>query len=509
MVTPSTPIEVNAPSALQDAIISFITKLVEAPADTAVQDIQVQWQEAWESFAHKAPSTRASYTSYYRNAIRDNLGREHIALKVVRPLDTDEREGRKQTARVSGKGSGRMPRRQEDIEAFVGKVNELWNERSKALKTLGVNKADQEFSAKLTPIWKNEIDDLRKRLTINSMASAIAEYRRALRNANLDDELIFAVVSTPEDVTAARRKDYLNSVVSRNHALIPFPKWHELLEAAEAVLPEPPGIWRTLEDDAKEYARSVSREAAVQIGVALQLLTGRRSYEVFCCGSFAPAPIEMDYGDTHAMSGATVGKAYSNWNLLFSGQAKTRGRAGTRFEEEFLIPVLAPAKTVLFAFLVMRNSPDGKEWPELTNAEFRQELTMPNTARGIQPSIKNDLYGPFWPSPPLNMPPANLSLYNIDSQNIRSLYAEIADTHFRRSNMSKVAFLSAILGHGKEDMQTAHSYMRYVLTDIKDKALVQRSKSRLVQKIIADYDVRHQMEPTVPEVKKTKKKTKS
>lgn len=509
MVTPVTPIEVKAPGALQEAIISFIQKLIDAPEDTAVQDIQAMWQEAWDSFAQKAPSTRASYTSYYRNAIRDNLGRENIALTVVRPLDTDERDGRVQTARESQKSSGRMPRRQEDIEAFVGKVTELWKERSEIVKSTDVKKADLAFTTKLTPIWKNEIDDLRQRLTINSMASAIAEYRRALRAANLDDDLIFTVVSTPDDVTAARRKGYLNSVVSRNHALIPFPKWHEVLEAAEAVLPEPPGIWRTLEDDAKEYARSVSRAEAVKIGVALQLLTGRRSYEVFCCGSFAPAPIEMDYGDAHTASGATVGKAYSNWNLLFSGQAKTRGRAGTRFEEEFLIPVLAPAKTVLFAFLVMRNSPDGREWPELTNSEFRQELTLPNTARCIQPSIKNDLYGPFWPSPPINTPPANITLYNIDSQNIRSLYAEIADTHFRRSNMSKVAFLSAILGHGKEDMHTAHSYMRYVLTDIKDKALVQRSKSRLIQKIIADTAARFQMEPSVTEGKRAKRKTKS
>lgn len=321
-----------------------------------------------------------------------------------------------------------------------------------------------------------------------------------MRQAGFDDDLVLDVVKAPENATETRRQDYLDRIVERNNTLISFAEWHELLSHVDSLLPEPTGSWSRLEQEAKQLADKLDKKAATEIGVALLLITGRRSFEVFCQGEFEPAPIELDYGSINEQTGVTLGKAYHNWQLIFSGQAKTRGRAGTKFDTGYVIPVLAPAKTVYFAHMALKFSESGKEWAEMTSQQFRHDMLIPNTERCLLPFYRSAIYAPFWPEAPISATRTEMEAYSLTNHNIRSLYTEIADVNFRRKNMSKNAFMSQILGHGKEDLASSHSYMRYNLPDVKPQALGKRVKSRLVQKIIDENEKRHNITPTPPAV---------
>ncbi|QIB41248.1 hypothetical protein G3A56_25670 (plasmid) [Rhizobium oryzihabitans] len=82
-------------------------------------------------------------------------------------------------------------------------------------------------------------------------------------------------------------------------------------------------------------ASDISRTRAVEIGVALGILTGRRPFEIFCQGVFSPLPI---MADPTTNTEHTRGRGYETWRVLFSGQAKTRGNEGRNSTSRFRSP---------------------------------------------------------------------------------------------------------------------------------------------------------------------------
>ncbi|MCV9909590.1 telomere resolvase [Brucella sp. HL-2] len=489
------PYSLPANKKVANLIISFMNTLIAQDNDYESDVVEALWLEVWnDHIAAKSPSTRSSYTSFFRNAIRDQFGRDHPALDVIRPLESKYTERTVKAAARSN--SGRRPKRKASIENLVLAAQALMNDRKHVIEDgTPVVDANRDFQSALARLWDHELVEIQQSLTLASQVNVASQYRAALRQVGLDDELVMDVVKAPESATEARRQDYLDKVVERNHTIVQFHKWHELLAHVESVLPEPTASWSKIKDEAVELAKTLTKEQATQIGTALLLITGRRSFEIFCQGAFEPAPMELDYGTIDLGQHAALGKVYHNWQLIFFGQAKTRGRAGTKFDTGYVIPILAPAKTVYFAHFALKLCESGQEWSEMTAPEFRNDMLL-NNPSCLLPFARSAIYHKFWPVAPITATPAELEASNLVNHNIRSLYTEIADTHFRRKNMSKNAFICQILGHGETDLNTSHSYMRYNLPDMKPQAYGKRSKSRLVQKIIAEAAKRFNITPT-------------
>ncbi|MDX4076606.1 protelomerase family protein, partial [Brucella sp. NBRC 113783] len=95
---------------------------------------------------------------------------------------------------------------------------------------------------------------------------------------------------------------------------------------------------------------------------------------------------------------------------------------------------------------------------------------------------------PHWPKPLPGDSKNAIEGKRLTANNVRSLYAEIADNFFRPKSKSKAAFFAEVLGHTEKDIETASAYMKYFLPDQKSAGPGKRVKGRLSQKITNRLD---------------------
>lgn len=207
------------------------------------------------------------------------------------------------------------------------------------------------------------------------------------------------------------------------------------------------GNYREIVAIAQKWLKGSSEEKRA---IALMLLTGRRFIEVLKVGEFSVHAVKVQ-------NGAIVQK----WLIDFKGQTKTRGAEGTKFEELFGIPTLAPAKDVVEAIEKFRKSDLGQS---IAEADFDYANSYHNPR--FNTILRESEIGKAWPID------TDFSL-----KSLRALYAEICFKHHAPSNIHKDAYYAQILGHSEGNMKTALSYVRYYLEEKDaDKAEIERKR---------------------------------
>lgn len=422
---------------------NFLTEIKTAKTE---QDYKNLWETVWNEFSDRTNATKAAYTSRFRQAVKAEFGDEHPILPFIKvnytELGTPFRDAEKSNA-------GRKPVRKALINDFVDFAKK--------------NKDDKNFTELLRERWKSELADMfSEKMTDGSILNAATLYRKALRDEDLDTDAILAIVKAPDEIVQRRNQAYQNRVFSKNHKLIAFPLWQQMVEELNYLLPKPSGTWSTLMDEAHKNAKDFYREDVVKIGIILALFTGRRTIEIFCQGRFSPVPIATNNENT---------TAYDMWHVNFIGQAKTRGQDGTMFDTTYTIPTLTHSKTVLYAHELLRSSKFGLDCQNMTAEEFKDDLLRIPAPRCIAPIIRDELFKKYWPTD------------DVTFSGIRTIYAEIADVFFRPKNMTKAAFVAKILGHSHNDLETANSYMKFYLPDITEHGVAQSVKTRFLNRL--------------------------
>ena len=72
---------------------------------------------------------------------------------------------------------------------------------------------------------------------------------------------------------------------------------------------------------------------------------------------------------------------------------------------------------------------------------------------------------------------------NVTFTNIRAINAEIASAFCRHHNLTKATFMAKILGHSKENLQTANSYMKFYLPEVTKAGVAQGIKTRFMKRL--------------------------
>lgn len=164
---------------------------------------------------------------------------------------------------------------------------------------------------------------------------------------------------------------------------------------------------------ASNYLSQKDKYTVPEYAICLSFLTGRRLYEVCCVGSFTRKQGE----------------------LFFSGQAKTRN---TKFLK-YVIPSFIRSLPIIRYWNKFHD-----EFPHMkncSNEEFHNRYS-----RTIGQKLKHfNFYGVSQP------------------KDLRNLYAAYCIKKFKPVDISDVAYVSKILGHGEDDLNTANSYMSHIV----------------------------------------------
>ena len=149
-------------------------------------------------------------------------------------------------------------------------------------------------------------------------------------------------------------------------------------------------------------------------------LTGRRTFEVACTATFA-------------VEGRN--------SLVFTGQAKTRGREGS---ESYVIPTLAPAAKIVATMATIRE--DKPDLVDLTSEGFHARCAkdLHKRAQVFAPVFTDGTAKP---------------------KDLRPAWAEIVWLLIDERRTGKALYLSRILGHGDQDLLTAQSYDDFTIQD--------------------------------------------
>lgn len=404
---------------LRQAIARFVADVDGLPASA----VQARWEaEVEASLRGRTPSTRKGYVMQYRAALTDAFGSGHPALGVVsaRGLFAEISAAKRVTPALPvGKNAaaqgmipgpsgpkpiGRPSVLRDAVASFI--------ERLRGASTL----------AQMEALWEEELAKLDGKADRTLKLYVAQYYRPAIRAAFGDNHPALSVARAPDGVIDRVRADDKARVAESHRHLVEVRDWQEIVAHGTRLLH--------------------SREP-LSLAVGLLCITGRRPYEIFCTGHFAPAPVP-----------GGVGRAASRWSVMFAGQAKTKGRPGTR-QDAYEIPVLAEARIVLAAATALRASPEGQGWAELDNPGFSRLTTGVGADQRIPlAEAVTDAFGALWPAGD-----------HLTPRSLRPLYAEIAHRHFGPAAVSKNSFFSAILGHTLKDLETSLSYMDYHLGD--------------------------------------------
>lgn len=303
----------------------------------------------------------------------------------------------------------------EELETFAKEVVDLVVPKN----TRGWRKKIEELWIDIQERGLSERTESTQKLYMSKFRSAVKDRLReqetdTKRYNRLEADLTKIISIDPEIMTRLK-EDYDDTINEGNANLIQVPKWEKVLEMA------------------REMMRSGDMELRA---LGLIMMTGRRFREL------------LQTGELSLIQSENGSRRTQRWLLDFSGQLKTKEGEGTMYEKTFAIPTLAPAKEVLRYFNGLRESKLGKAWmdmsPELLNKRVNQALNK---------RLKRSEIANYWP--------AGKSL---TIKELRALYAEVAYKNFH-PKMIRAHYFSAILGHSKEDQETALSYMKYILTD--------------------------------------------
>ncbi len=429
---------------LKQAIARFVADVGKLPASA----IQARWKDEVEaSLRGRTPSTRKAYIMQYRAALTDALGPRHPALGVVsarglfaeisaakREAPTQQDPGSLMGAGAQGAAAGPSGARPVGRPSVLRDAVASFVERLRGVST----------PAQLDALWGEELAKHGGKADRTLKLYVVQYYRPAIRRAFGDDHPALSVVRTPDELIDRVRTNDRARVAESHRHLVEVEHWREIVARGAGLLR--------------------SREPLF-LAVGLLCVTGRRPYEVFCTGRFAPAPVP-----------GGPARAASRWTVMFAGQAKTKGRPGTR-QDAYEIPVLAEARAVLAAFAALRASPEGREWADLDNQGFSRLTTGVGTDLRIPlAEAVEDTFGGLWPAEDRLTP-----------RSLRPLYAEVAYRHFGSATVSKNSFFSAALGHTMQDLETSLSYMDYHLSD---DARASASAARLAGRLAAEPDRR-------------------
>ncbi|MBZ6078895.1 protelomerase family protein [Microvirga puerhi] len=472
--------KIGRPSTIQAQIESFVERLRAEP-----ERVGALWAIEWLSLANRAITTRTVYISHYRNAVKTALGKDHPALAVIRAMDRVSSDPlRTYEPRAYG---GRKKTRADRIERFAEAVSEAIDEAAPKKPGKANTRAKAALENTVRSLWDAEMAEMIATLKETTILTTTSAYRNALREKGVDDEALLALVTPPVDMQKSVTTAYRDRVIEQHHDLVAIPQWDAIRSRAEDLLPKAPGTWASLDLDAKKVAETIDRYRAVQIGLALGFLTGRRPFEVFCQGEIEPLSLDASAG---SVTSTKVGRGFDNWHVLFSGQAKTRGRDGTAFDKQFAIPVLTKARDVIFGWKALRYSEPGQVWQKMSHAEFKADLLIKQNPQCLWPNLRDEIFEDLWPKPQPDDTKHISDAKILKSNNIRSFYAEVADNFFRPKSKTKSAYFADILGHTEKDIETASSYMRYYLPDQKTTGPTRRVKRQLSAKIEAAADQR-------------------
>lgn len=381
------------------------------------------------------PATIKGYIRDYRAAITNAYGSTHPALNVLnfhglnaKITAAAELQAATQQQVVQEQGNAaddavmttKPPSRRNAVMTFIDKI------RGKSIP-------------KITKLWENEYNSL-ENLTDGTKKTVISQYyRKYIKDTLGENHPALEIVRLPIEVSDAISAGYRAKVVEKNKELKKIENWRTMVDAATNFL-------TSLIN--RKHKSTINHDTAEKIGTALLLLTGRRPYEIFCTGVFTPAPLP---------GGAR--NAFSKWSVLFSGQAKTKMRPGSNYGETFEIPVLAPAKLILAAADLYKNSSLGEKAHGLSNNDFSTLCRARGTAQDNENGINllkqvEDFFGKYW-----------IADSHVTPRDLRPLYAEIAYKFFAQKTISKNSFFSSILGHTSKDIETSLSYMQFYLAD--------------------------------------------
>jgi len=261
----------------------------------------------------------------------------------------------------------------------------------------------------------------RDRVTASTLMSYISKLRSGLLEALPSDEaaIIFEIVRHPEDISAQVSADYKARIATEHRELTEIDKWQELIDCAREAL------WS---------------DAPMDVAAGLALLTGRRSYEIWCSGSFDPAADSLD----------GVTRVQRFW-VTFAGQAKTRGAAGSMHDLSYRIPVLASARDITQRHAWLRRSDLGSGLAGVDNKTFERRGMNSRMVGAV-----NRIFLHWWPRST-----------SLTPKDLRSLYAELTYCLFclphPGAQQSRNSWYSAVLGHHPSQLQTSLSYFDWYL----------------------------------------------
>lgn len=437
----------------------------EVMADPTAERISTLWEKeyAWLSEG-KSRSTMNQYASRYRRALQ-RRGVD-LALRGLVAVPEPDAEAPKPLSRA------------ERIDRFIAYLEESalhgdiisrkWHEEVEKLRALGLTDirgqsvhyraalkerdadhpalpyittraSGEDIEDSLTPFvaramefktkkaleeaWKVELAGLTAAHTAHTARKYVTFYRNAIREAyedwpedgpelGLPLESMLGIVRLQKRTTNKLNHAYKKDVATQHRNLVAFPTWEQVVDIAAATIRQ---------DEADEASKYVS----------LALLTGRRTFELGVLGT---------------LSEAKINGRRSNGFVQFVGQAK--GRDAEDAKDDFLIPVLTDARTVIRRHNELRalgtyEDMDNKTFNTRTAHLFKRRLIS--------------LFGREWPT-----------AAKAQVKMLRALYAEIC-YHTERDlpdtgRMTKQAYFAQILGHASDDIETANSYYVFDLS---------------------------------------------
>ncbi|WP_234053681.1 MULTISPECIES: protelomerase family protein [unclassified Xanthobacter] len=459
---------------ITEDINDFRSRLAEAHADQKAAEVQVVANALAATFEG---ATLKQYAYRYRVAAREILGDDHPALAA---LDTKQLRKKGDEVEVPARGANAAPSPPAaDHEKLAGRALEgapgpakdstpaaakvsraelnAAGRRPKlqnAIATFTAKVSAAESEEQVVDLWARELNKY-SHLTDTTRLTYVTKYRDDIRKTHGDDCDLLRLVVAPTDLTNSVTSARNAAILSEHRALIGIRHWRKIIQRATTLL---------------------ASNDPLDIGIGLVVLTGRRPVEIFVSGVF----------ERHPLPGGQLG-AYEKWQVLFAGQAKTRGKEGTRFGEAYPIPVLAPARQIIEAWERLRVHPNAESRLSVATTDGNvnyetirwSEMTAEEFSRALRISLRDRvtlLYADLWP------PEEPVAPYRF-----RSLYVQVAYRVFCSQSVSLPSYICKILGHANEGgkgLETAHAYMDYYLIDGEDDVLpppsvrLRRTKNR-------------------------------
>lgn len=416
----ATPARKTKPAVLTDRIASFIDALrpILAAGGPGINDsIGKLWNDElrYHFDSGRTEPTITLYVAKYRAAIKGELGTDSKALAICNTkalkarLASFVKDGKFSTTgsaatieerieRAEHNSVGRKPSLLLLISDFIGSLNGVDDE------------------ATMRSLWAAAYDTFRSKAP-STVISYITKYRNAVREAFGDGHPMLKIAAGDPALYDEAREHKMAAIAVKNGALVTFDNWKEAVALC---------------------SKNLGSDDPLLIAIGLIGVTGRRPFEIFTQAEFSPAKF---------------GAGVSKWSVMFSGQAKTKERDGTKFGETYEIPVLAPATRVLDAYRRLRASSAGVEWRGMSSREFNDGPYRDALL------VVRQLFEKIWPAESLPKP-----------YGLRHLYGEIAYHQFAPNTVSKNSYLAAILGHNTNDLESSLSYMTFCLPENEDAA---------------------------------------